>query len=1337
MDNYRSHIATNKKLIHNIMKKTFKHFICLFVAILCFGQVWGTVYVIDLPSPTKVDDNYVYTYSTSSEIKVINNEVWIEIPASDFSGTIQIKGSGTNTKRFLYIYKTNGTVKDENRKIDYKTTYQDFSFTASDIKTDDTKYYLVFGTSDDYKIKNEFAKLTVPAPDCTSPEIAWNIEPAGGAIGSSATASVTTTPASQTVTWNSSITSVATVEAGTISFIAPGTTKISAEFTYSGSDYCEQKVSVSKDITVPIDAITPGTNDKVWYYTTAIPSSNPDNGLTYSATKTGNGLYGTKLNSDGYAWFAKAAVAGTLRVGAYYASSNSSEYVVDVYACSSDGTKGDKIGSLTTPHAGGVSSTLDIDADVEGIYIVRSTSNEGVLYFVEFKDATPSCAVTAPGDIEKGEASGGTGKIVLKVEEDGEPEDGDAWYWQSSASGEAKTDEYNAEDGKEVSAAGTYYLRSYNTADDCWSDAKSVTVDAEDLLTTPTATFSNGAYVVNANALNLSTLWSSNSNGTVTYALKEASDNASVTAGAFSATKAGSYVVTASQAATAVYSAIEKEATITVTYPATGTATVSYALSGSAATGTVTGVSTISSLSSTLTLSTLTLSGTKDGYSGAIKGCTSTKELVEDDYVDVQFTVADGYMFTPSAVTVQVNPFNATGAVKAVVKIMDAQPLVVASEVLACAKSTDNTATFASGAFTNKRFVETVHIRMYFYGPAVDKTFYIKSPISITGTVAEYAEPVGFEISTSATNGTIATSVSGVTVSSAEANDQVDIVATPSTGYQFSSWSIYETATPANTITPAASTASTSFTMPSAEVTVEATFSKIDYTVTYNAATNGSYTIKVGTADAVSANTTAQYGQTVTLAATPNTGYALSAWSVTGVTSSDNITVTNNQFTMPAENVTVSATFIEAYTLSYNKNGGSGDAMDNTVGAGSVTLRKNSYTKDGYVFIGWATSVDNAAAGTVAYLDGASYTLSANAELFAVWSPESYSFTPKEVASDEAINDSAIVVTSTGGTMVNNSGANNRLIYTTKGLAFKSSSATKVTITLDGAIKEGTIFTATLVTAGTDKARGLKLNDKLGSNIVDVNWTWTASVATEEKVFQFKVPAEHALIGEKVFQLQRSDNIFLKSLTVTNTAEPTPDYTEVRNSLTAGWYYTMCLEKAVTAVRGGSIWRVLSKAQNGSDVILEEVTGDLDAGRPYIFYATAATLEVVYTGDAVGAPVTAGNNGLVGSFSQELIEQSPNNYILYNNALYYVNSSNVYVGANRAYLDMEGVPDYSTQQEGNAPRRRVTMTVHSKDVATDVDAINGSEKPMKLMIDGQLFILRGEKMYDATGRLVK
>ena len=66
----------------------------------------------------------------------------------------------------------------------------------------------------------------------------------------------------------------------------------------------------------------------------------------------------------------------------------------------------------------------------------------------------------------------------------------------------------------------------------------------------------------------------------------------------------------------------------------------------------------------------------------------------------------------------------------------------------------------------------------------------------------------------------------------------------------------------------------------------------------------------------VSANKTSNIaaGETITLTPTPNTGYELSAWDVKDA-SNNAITVTNNQFSMPASNVTVSATFTPSYSV--------------------------------------------------------------------------------------------------------------------------------------------------------------------------------------------------------------------------------------------------------------------------------------------------------------------------------------------------------------------------------------------------------------------------------------
>jgi hypothetical protein len=150
--------------------------------------------------------------------------------------------------------------------------------------------------------------------------------------------------------------------------------------------------------------------------------------------------------------------------------------------------------------------------------------------------------------------------------------------------------------------------------------------------------------------------------------------------------------------------------------------------------------------------------------------------------------------------------------------------------------------------------------------------------------------------------------------------------------------------------------------------------------------------------------------------------------------------------------------------------------------------------------------------------------------------------------------------------------------------------------------------------------------------------------------------------------------------------------------------------------------------------LLEVVGNAMEAGRPYVFLPSATTIEVTYTDDADEDAGTY--RGLVGSFTEELVTENAGNYILQNNQYWLVNSE-AYVGANRAYIHLASVPTEPTPQMGGAPRRRVAMAINGKGSAQGFESIEASEKPMKLMINGQMYILRGEKMYDATGRLVK
>ena len=103
-------------------------------------------------------------------------------------------------------------------------------------------------------------------------------------------------------------------------------------------------------------------------------------------------------------------------------------------------------------------------------------------------------------------------------------------------------------------------------------------------------------------------------------------------------------------------------------------------------------------------------------------------------------------------------------------------------------------------------------------------------------------------------------------------------------------------------------------------VTLYAQWTPHDYSITIAGTSNGTVTAKVGETENA---TTAHYNDPVTLTVAPATGYELDTLTVTGVNSNP-VTVTNNQFTMPAGNVTVTATFKvipHAHSFSYSAEG--------------------------------------------------------------------------------------------------------------------------------------------------------------------------------------------------------------------------------------------------------------------------------------------------------------------------------------------------------------------------------------------------------------------------------
>lgn len=106
------------------------------------------------------------------------------------------------------------------------------------------------------------------------------------------------------------------------------------------------------------------------------------------------------------------------------------------------------------------------------------------------------------------------------------------------------------------------------------------------------------------------------------------------------------------------------------------------------------------------------------------------------------------------------------------------------------------------------------------------------------------------------------------------------------------------------------------FTMPRGDVEVSATFKAIEYTITVVQPENGT----IAVADD---KTTAHVGDVITLTNTPNEDCIFVSYTVTDAENNP-VTVENNQFTMPASNVTVSATF-RALDINYVIKWGIGD----------------------------------------------------------------------------------------------------------------------------------------------------------------------------------------------------------------------------------------------------------------------------------------------------------------------------------------------------------------------------------------------------------------------------
>ena len=186
-------------------------------------------------------------------------------------------------------------------------------------------------------------------------------------------------------------------------------------------------------------------------------------------------------------------------------------------------------------------------------------------------------------------------------------------------------------------------------------------------------------------------------------------------------------------------------------------------------------------------------------------------------------------------------------------------------------------------------------------------------------------------------------------------------------------------------------------------------------------------------------------------------------------------------------------------------------------------------------------------------------------------------------------------------------------------------------------------------------------------------------------------------------------------------AAPLPVYTR---TVTSGNYGTICLPFGSTNYTGATFYEFVG-SETGK-VYLGSVT-ELEAGVPYIFQATATELAVYSDGTSAATP--GDNNGLYGTFDDEVVVAN-GNYILYQNQLR-PSDGTAKVKDHRAYVVLSEVPSGApTQMPG---RKYINMSVNSENEATGLENINGANEFVKMIENGQLIIIRGNEMYNAQG----
>ena len=145
-----------------------------------------TTYALEDLTVTEATLTYEKT-GLSGDAQKLNKVLYVqvEVPCASANGNLYLRGTSSNTGRFATIWGSNGTARDEARKVAMKNGNSDaIPFTEADILEDGGKYYIRFSSADnngsyfDYKISG-FSYVLNEA--CVTKEVDHVVETLTGA----------------------------------------------------------------------------------------------------------------------------------------------------------------------------------------------------------------------------------------------------------------------------------------------------------------------------------------------------------------------------------------------------------------------------------------------------------------------------------------------------------------------------------------------------------------------------------------------------------------------------------------------------------------------------------------------------------------------------------------------------------------------------------------------------------------------------------------------------------------------------------------------------------------------------------------------------------------------------------------------------------------------------------------------------------------------------------------------------------------------------------------------------------------------------------------------------